>query len=351
MKRTSPLTFAFLNGWSKDQLIDYILKNEPFPVNRKEKRQKASQREINIEEYPLGKVAFRVFYRGEGYRGLATQQSFKSESELDSDAECITIEDCLLKAFQELRLIKDRVSCDFSRCGRTDAGVSAVFQIVALKVRLSSQKLSSQEDQTDGRFSTIDFVKILNKRLPRDIRILGWQRVADDFNARFSCRWRQYHYFFPTENLDLEKMAEAASILVGTHDFHNLSIKDDSKLPCHSTIRSVYEAEISRTNDGFAFLRIKANGFLYHQIRCIMSVLFEIGRSSHGPEYVSDLLDRSIVKQRPGIRLADPFPLVFSRAEFDPPLNFDVASATDIMRELIEKKFIDLFLTRLAVNK
>ena len=350
MKRAPQLTFALLNSWTKEQLIDYILKNNSLALTGKEKRQKLPQRVINFEEYPVGKVAFRVFYYGEGYRGLATQQGFKNEPDPDCNASQLTIEDCLLKVFQDLRLIKDRMSCDFSRCGRTDAGVSAVHQVIALRVRLSSQKLSSQEYSKDVHHSPIDFVKILNKQLPKDIRILGWQRVADDFNARFSCKQRQYHYFFPVKNLNILKMADAALFLEGEHDFYNLSVNDSSKPPDYNTIRTVDKARICPFEEDFAYLKITANGFLYHQIRCIMSVLFEIGQSIRGPEYIQDLLDRSKVKERPGIRLADPFPLVFSGALFDPPLYFDDGTAKDVMGRLIEKKSIDLFLTELAVK-
>jgi tRNA pseudouridine38/39 synthase len=351
MKRPPPLTLATLGNWSKEQLIEYILKKQSCPSLKREKRQKLPQREINFDEYLNGKVAFRIFYVGENYRGLATQLGFKARAELLESDGIPAIEDCLLKAFQELRLIRDRASCDFSRCGRTDTGVSAVHQVIALNVRLSTQKVGSSKE-ING--SLIDFVKILNKRLPEDIRVLGWQQVSNDFNARFSCKWRQYHYFFPTRNLNLDEMSDATSFLIGEHDFYNLSVNDASKPPGYITVRNIFEAEIVRIDDNFAFLRIKANGFLYHQIRCIMSVLFEIGRSASKSGHLKDLLDRCKIKERPIIPLADPIPLVFSGAEFDPPLDFETEpageSVSELLRQFLEKKQIDLFLAKLAIG-
>lgn len=34
-------------------------------------------------------------------------------------------------------------------------------------------------------YSEIDYVKVLNKVLPKDIRVLGWCPVSTDFHARF----------------------------------------------------------------------------------------------------------------------------------------------------------------------
>lgn len=38
-------------------------------------------------------------------------------------------------------------------------------------------------------------------------------------------------------------------------------------------------------------LEIRANAFLWHQIRCIMAVLLLIGEGKEQPEVISELLD------------------------------------------------------------
>jgi hypothetical protein len=79
---------------------------------------------------------------------------------------------------------------------------------------ISEDALDSQE---------LQYLKMLNRLLPKDIRVLSWTPVKSDFDARFSCQWRKYKYFFPTANLDIEKMNLAASMFVGTHDCRYVS--------------------------------------------------------------------------------------------------------------------------------
>ena len=82
------------------------------------------------------------------------------------------------------------------------------------------------------------FVMGGNTHLPPDIGLRWAQPVSDDFSARFSARWRRYHYVIrcapvrPGLNhqyvthvhheLDLPAMAEAASYLEGVQDFNAL---------------------------------------------------------------------------------------------------------------------------------
>ena len=130
--------------------------------------------------------------------------------------------------------------CQYSKCGRTDRGVSAFGQVVGVRVRSKrplepsrvemephmalngksgSDDLDSQSAETPpiggetdfshvGRdmessasFDSIDdelpYISILNSILPTDIRILGWcPHPPVDFDARFSCKERRYKYFF-----------------------------------------------------------------------------------------------------------------------------------------------------------
>lgn len=64
--------------------------------------------------------------------------------------------------------------------------------------------------------------------LPIDIRILGHSEVPPAFDARFSCIFREYNYFFFAERMNVRLMAESAQKLVGLHDFRNFCKKDES---------------------------------------------------------------------------------------------------------------------------
>lgn len=56
----------------------------------------------------------------------------------------------------------------------------------------------------------LPYVKMLNRVLPQDIRVLDWSPVAEGFSARFDCQSRTYRYYFPRGSLDVALMADAA---------------------------------------------------------------------------------------------------------------------------------------------
>lgn len=56
----------------------------------------------------------------------------------------------------------------------------------------------------------VPYVKMLNRVLPQDIRILDWAPVTEGFSARFDCQSRTYRYYFPRGSLDVALMADAA---------------------------------------------------------------------------------------------------------------------------------------------
>ena len=64
----------------------------------------------------------------------------------------------------------------------------------------------------------------------RYIRILGYAVVDDDFDARFSCLYREYKYFFNLGSMDLGLIKEAAEKLIGEHDFRNFCKRDEGKV-------------------------------------------------------------------------------------------------------------------------
>lgn len=50
----------------------------------------------------------------------------------------------------------------------------------------------------------LSYCKMLNCLLPKDIRIIAWSPVKDDFSARFDCEFRTYKYWFPRGDLDID---------------------------------------------------------------------------------------------------------------------------------------------------
>lgn len=119
----------------------------------------------------------------------------------------MTIEAQLFKAFSHFHLLESTIeNADYSRCGRTDKCVSSSGNYIALYVRSNAKNV----DKNGKEKSEFPYILMLNGFLPKEIRILSYMVVEKDFSARFNCRRREYKYFFPRGNLNIEKIKEAA---------------------------------------------------------------------------------------------------------------------------------------------
>ncbi|KAJ4850522.1 hypothetical protein Tsubulata_029818 [Turnera subulata] len=259
-------------------------------------------------------VALKVMYFGQRFYG------FSSEAQMDP-----TVESEIFKALQKtMLLIGDKKEIQYSRCGRTDKGVSAVGQVIALFLR-SKLKQSGTNNNTIGRIveeqqdGEIDYVRVLNRVLPKDIRIMGWSPVPTDFSARFSCLSREYKYFFWSDNLNILDMETAGKKFVGEHDFRNFCKMDAVNV--HNYIRHIISFEISPFNmssDGhqLCVIKFKGTAFLWHQVRCMVAVLFMIGQGFESPDVIDALLDIDRTPRKPQYLMAPEIPLVLRSCEF-----------------------------------
>ncbi|EER09278.1 tRNA pseudouridine synthase, putative [Perkinsus marinus ATCC 50983] len=214
-----------------------------------------------------------------------------------------TVENELFKGLVKTCLIESRMSCDFSRCGRTDKGVHARGNYATLRLRL----------KPDG--TEFPYIQMINRVLPDDIRVLRICSVpSDDFDARFSCKSRTYKYFFPSTGLDLEVMAEAAQRLVGQHDYRNFCRMDVEQTTNFE--RTIYSFEICN-GDVISHAVITGSAFLWHQVRCMMEVLMLIGKGLEKPEVIDMLFDINKTPGKPSYDLADGAGLVLFDCKYD----------------------------------
>uniref|UniRef100_A0A0N5B8H8 tRNA pseudouridine synthase n=1 Tax=Strongyloides papillosus TaxID=174720 RepID=A0A0N5B8H8_STREA len=259
--------------------------------------------------YPRRKVALLFYYFGWKFDGLVIQETSKN-----------TVEEHLVTALTKAKLIDDVKEADISRCGRTDKGVSAFQQVIAVTVRSSDEngkyvywKNGVKPDNAKSLTKEMPFCTMLNRFLPPEIRIMAWSPVKKDFSARHNCMKRVYRYILPNINLSVPAMSSACKFLKGEHDFRNFCHIDKSKAERGLThVRTIYEADILESDNFGAnslVLKISASGFLWHQIRCIVSLLLEIGREREKPELIQDLLDISKFPSRPAYNLASEIPL------------------------------------------
>ncbi|KAF9428018.1 tRNA pseudouridine synthase 3, partial [Entomortierella beljakovae] len=311
------------------------------------------RRPFDLTKYARRHVAFKVAYFGWPYAGFAAQGLIDVK----------TIESELFNALMAARIIDDPQNCNYSRCGRTDRGVSGLGQVIALTVRSALPKSSPHVIRTEGDgfdpqaqeenagltqeeleakegvywkkgikrnkdgsvFGELAYLNIINRLLPPDIRIVAWAPVPEDFNARFNCAWREYKYFFPKGIIDIDRMKAGAVKFLGTHDFRNFCKYDASKLveqydrTIHAiSIDPVPEHEFPLTpSREFYQLTLRGSAFLWHQVRCMMAVLFSIGQGLEEPEIIDQMMDLKQCPAKPNYDMASDLPLVLYDCKFE----------------------------------
>ena len=163
---------------------------------------------------------------------------------------------------------------EVSGSGRTDAGVHAEAQVASFRA----------PERPVG-----EIVPKLRHLLPEDIGVIDLSYAPDRFHARLSAAEKTYVYRvwnsaepdvferrFRTQivqPLDVERMREAAKLLVGTHDFLGFCANKHFK---KSSVRTLRSLAIGQDGNEIRFT-LTADGFLYHMARILVGTLLEIG--------------------------------------------------------------------------
>ena len=137
--------------------------------------------------------------------------------------------------------------------------------------------------------------------LPQDIAIRRIYRVADDMHARFDAVEREYTYLLsPVKSpfrrhsvwicyysLDVEKMNEAARVLLETDDFTTFAkLNSNNK----TNICKVTHAEWVAEEDGTLRFTIRADRFLRNMVRAIVGTLVDVGRGRYTVEEFAEIV-------------------------------------------------------------
>ena len=260
------------------------------------RRRKEVEKKWDWAQVPKKHVLLKISYLGKAYHGIAWQ-------DIDKFPNANTVENELFKALRSCRLIENRKKCSFSRCGRTDRGVHAAANYVSLDLR------ATREDKP------YDYCQILNSLLPGDIRIVNFWEVSPDFDARFSCLKRLYKYFLYCHPLmDLRKMYVGAQHLVGTFDFRNFCKVDPNQTLNYE--RTIHSIEVFKIASDLVEVQICGSAFLWHQVRCIISILTLIAEGKENENICKELVDISKVFRKPLYEMADERGLVLFDCHF-----------------------------------
>jgi len=197
------------------------------------------------------------------------------------------------------------LKCDISLtgAGRTDSKVNAVNYVAHFDSPLA-----------------LDTTKIcykLNAILPKSIIIHNVSEVDEAFHSRFGAAKREYTYFLHRKKdpfaesysyryqypIDVDLMNEAASYLVGTHDFSCFEKvgagNKTSVCTCFEAGWHSYSPDHVRicgfqSEEGdYLYFRISADRFLRNMVRAIVGSLLDVGRGKKTVEQFKELIKES----------------------------------------------------------
>ncbi|HZY61308.1 MAG TPA: tRNA pseudouridine(38-40) synthase TruA [Edaphobacter sp.] len=184
--------------------------------------------------------------------------------------------------------------------GRTDAGVHALAQVASFSLAVP--------------IPAENFHRALNRALPSSIRVLSVEHAPEGFHARHSARRKTYEYrIHPAGSiyspmlapfvwpcpfpLDLSAMQQAASHILGTHDFSSFAAvdpdrttrEDDNAEPA-AAVRTI-DASFWSERDGLFLYRVTGSGFLHHMVRNLVGTFVEAGCGRISADAIPAILD------------------------------------------------------------
>ncbi len=165
--------------------------------------------------------------------------------------------------------------CEIVGASRTDGGAHARGQVAHFDLAAA--------------IPVVKLPNVLNRVLPPDLRVRDAREVPDWFNSRFCARDRWYRYAIAEHDrdpfhlrtaygqryrLDLAAMQEAATDLVGRHDFR--AFTEELEPTVLNTVRDLYRVEVSRVGSEVR-IDIVGTAFLRGMMRRISGYLYEVG--------------------------------------------------------------------------
>jgi tRNA pseudouridine38-40 synthase len=244
----------------------------------------------------MSRFKLTLEYEGTRYSGWQMQKGGKS------------VQGEIVDACRDL-FNSDKV--DLYGAGRTDGGVHATGQVAHLEI------------QTDLPLLKIRYG--LNDRLPPDISVLNVELADPAFHARHDAVARSYIYqisrrrtafgkkyvWWIKDQLDIDKMNEAAGLMVGLKDFKSFTDDDQEQ---RSTKMELKHAIINDFGDLLVF-HVVGSHFLWKQVRRMTGVIVEAGRGKLEPAEVSSFFSNK--SDTPARLTAPPSGLFLEKVYYD----------------------------------
>ena len=206
-------------------------------------------------------------YKGTNYYGWQKQVGFVSVQS--------TIEEVLSKVYD--------MPISITGSGRTDAGVHAIRQYFHF--------------DTDKEKDLKQLAYALNKMLPEDIKILSFEKVADDFHSRYDAKRKIYEYRIVLKNKDpfLEQLAciypmefdfdlfkSALDKFVGKHNYQDFTSKEEDE---GGFVREIYGIKVNKDGNNIS-VTFEGNGFMRYQIRNMIGAALNVANKKETLDFI-----------------------------------------------------------------
>lgn len=228
------------------------------------------------------KIAAWLTYNGAPFSGFARQNGQ------------LTVQGNIEEALELLYHHPIETTC----AGRTDAGVHALCQVISFDL-LSDEWFCRKPEK---------LLRSLNALTHEAISFRAVRPMPDEFSARFSALFREYHYYICIDEappllmeafcwhigkpLDVEAMKDASHYLIGEHDFKSFCMAVSAK--GKSTNRFVSEVSFTQEqiwNSNFIRVTVVGNAFLHSMVRTMVGTLALVGSGKRPPEWMREVLE------------------------------------------------------------
>lgn len=228
---------------------------------------------------------------------------------LGKDESSNTVEQKLLEVIRKMTNENVTLNCG----SRTEVGVHAYEQVANFLTKSDMRPLEMKH--------------YFHRYLPRDIAVTFVQEVGERFHASLNAKSVTYLYriaigdtipvfdrkyvYYCFGKLNIDKMRQAADLLLGEHDFKGFSSVKKTK---KSTVKTMESIDIY--SDGREVqIVMKANDFLHNMARIIAGVLIEVGEEVQEPSIIEEIFESKSRKEE--IEMADAKGLFLQEIEYD----------------------------------
>jgi tRNA pseudouridine38-40 synthase len=253
----------------------------------------------------LKRLAIKLAYDGRCFHGSQRQPGAR------------TVEGDLIDGLMRIGAIDSTVDSRFQMASRTDRGVSALGNVMAV----------------DTDFDPEAILRALNA-VCDDIYAYGIAELDHDVSVR-RAEGRWYRYLLPSRGIDADRFVECASLFVGEMDMVRFCRPEG-----RSTRLTIDGVSVSE-QDGILLVDIRARYFLWNMVRRMVAAMEAVGRGEATLEEVKRALKGEDIVL--GIVPGEGLTLMDVTYDF----SFDIVPSPTLQRRLNAK--LDDTLWRLAL--